>query len=325
MVFDAIGQLVVDAEARMESDEEVTLLDSESIFGIFIRRCCLAFNQMDFQEISRYFTECLSMISVISQSDREQKPTVYSQLEMQEQAEILISRLEEESQTPVPEKMEKDIRRSLELLPKYSRIHYLQYLDLVRRGESEQSEISLRRFFDSNTIKDNRTIYQYALMYMAAMRAQLGMTGLSREALREATQVARDCQDHICLLYIMCWESRLMCAALHHDKRVSKNRLKQLLVALVAKASSMRNYEMEIAGRILQTDLLILTKGPKEEVFESLVLVQALIVEHDVRRMREQWHRTASRAWAAYEKQPWVRDVMQRLLDQTSSVETPLQ
>ncbi|KAJ2778578.1 hypothetical protein GGI15_004134 [Coemansia interrupta] len=324
MFFDAVGQLVVDAEARMESDEEVTLLDSESIFGIFIRRCCLAFNLMDFQEISRFFAECLDMVRTIAKSDGERKPVVYSQLEMQEQAEVLISRLEEESQTPLPEKMEKDIRRSLEQLPRYSRIHYLQYLDLVRRGESEQSEISLRRFFDSNTIKDNRTIYQYALMYMAAMRAQLGMIELSQEALREATQVARDCQDHICLLYIICWEARLMCAALQHDKHVSKNRLKQLLIALVAKASSMRNHEMEIAGRILQTDLLILTKGPKEEVFESLVLIQALIVEHDVRKMREQWHRTASRAWAEYEKQPWARDVMQRLLDQTSSAETPL-
>ncbi|KAJ1855965.1 hypothetical protein LPJ73_002251 [Coemansia sp. RSA 2703] len=322
MFFDGLGQLVVDAETRMESDEEVTLLDSESIFGIFIRRCCLAFNQMDFQEISRFFTDCLGMIRVISQSSGGQKPIVYSQLEMQEQAEILITTLEEESQTPVPEKMEKEIKRSLEQLPKYSRIHYLQYLDLVRRGESEQSEVSLRRFFDSNTIKDNRTIYQYALMYMAAMRAQLGMVGLSREALREATQVARDCQDHICLLYIICWEARLMCAALDYDKNISKSKLKQLLVALVTKASSMRNHEMEIAGRIIQTDLLIITKGSKEEVFESLVLIQALIVEHDVQKMRDQWHRTASRAWAAYEKQPWVRDVMQKLLSQTSSAKT---
>ncbi|KAJ1937563.1 hypothetical protein GGF37_005156, partial [Kickxella alabastrina] len=153
--------------------------------------------------------------------------------------------------------MKKEIKQALELLPDYSRIHYLQYLDLIRMGESHESEQSLRRFFDNNTIKDNHTIYQYALLHLAAMRAQLGMVGAAREALVEATHVARDCQDHLCLLYIICWESRLLLQdALKSEASGSDNRegdgdaeggairAHRSISMLIDKARAMENHEM---------------------------------------------------------------------------------
>ncbi|KAJ2703333.1 hypothetical protein FB645_003960 [Coemansia sp. IMI 203386] len=305
--FDDVARLVVDAEARIEPDGEAILLDSESVFGIFVRRCFLAFNQLEFYQISRFFAECQLMASVLSGQQQVVEQTVHSQMEMQEHVEALICKLEEESRTPVPEKMQRMIRRSLDRLPGYSRIHYLRYLDLVRRGESKQSEQSLRRFFDSNAIKDNRTIYQYALLYLAAMRVQLGMADGARHALTEATHVARDCQDHLCLLYIVCWECRLLFDMLQTQKDgKTEVALRQSLGALVAKASSMHNYELEAAGRILQTDLLVATNAQPTDVFDNLVRVRALVVEHDVGRLRTAWYLTAARAWMKHEKSMWI-------------------
>ncbi|KAJ1808832.1 APC5 protein, partial [Coemansia sp. RSA 2599] len=304
--FDGIAKLVVDAESHMEPDNDAVLLDSESVFGIFIRRCFLAFGQLEFYQITRFYAECRQMALVL-EGRGDVEVTEHSQKELQEHVEALIGRLEEESRTPVPGQMEKMIRTALDRLPGYSRIHYLRYLDLVRRGESSQSEASLRRFFDSNAVKDNRTIYQYALLYLAAMRVQLGMVDGARQALTEATHVARDCQDHVCLLYIVCWECRLLFDMLQASRDArTEAALRQSLSALVAKASSMHNHELEAAGRLLQTDLLVATGAQPADVFESLVRVRALIIEHDVGKLRAAWYLTAARAWMCHEAPMWT-------------------
>ncbi|KAJ2853297.1 hypothetical protein J3B02_003213 [Coemansia erecta] len=305
--FDNTARLVVDAEKRLEPDGEAVLFDSESMFGIFIRRCFLAFNQLEFYQISRYFAQCQRMTRVLSCGDDQLERTEHSQMEQQEHVEALISRLEEESRTPVPDQMERVIRSAVDRLPGYSRIHYLRYLDLVRQGESKQSEESLRRFFDSNAVRDNRTIYQYALLYLAAMRVQLGMLDGARQALTEATHVARDCQDHLCLLYIACWECRLLFDILQAKKGgEAEMELRHLLKALVNKAASMHCFELEAAGRMLQTDLLVASGAQPNDVFESLVQVRALIVEHDVGKLRAAWYLTAARAWMKYEAPMWT-------------------
>ncbi|KAJ2764149.1 hypothetical protein IWQ57_005281, partial [Coemansia nantahalensis] len=48
--FDGVARLVVDAGARAEPDREAVLLDSESLLGVFVRRCCLAFDQLEFHQ-----------------------------------------------------------------------------------------------------------------------------------------------------------------------------------------------------------------------------------------------------------------------------------
>ncbi|KAJ1886077.1 hypothetical protein LPJ66_009809 [Kickxella alabastrina] len=217
--------------------------------------------------------------------------------------------------------MQKEIKQALELLPDYSRIHYLQYLDLIRMGESHESEQSLRRFFDNNTIKDNHTIYQYALLHLAAMRAQLGMAGAAREALVEATHVARDCQDHLCLLYILCWESRLLLqGALKNEAGGSDNRggdgdgeadairAHRSISMLIDKARAMENHEMRAVGHIMLVDLLLLLSNDADfsEIFSNLVRVRALIVEHDLTKLHASWYLTASRVFMHNESGAWL-------------------
>ncbi|KAJ2830924.1 hypothetical protein GGI24_001772 [Coemansia furcata] len=51
--FDCARQLVIEAEdVQVRADSDSMPLDSESVFGIFVRRCCLAFDQLDKQQKS---------------------------------------------------------------------------------------------------------------------------------------------------------------------------------------------------------------------------------------------------------------------------------
>lgn len=289
--FDELQQLIVDTDAAagMEGDLEMTLLDSESPFGVFVRRCSLAFRQLEFHQIGELLGECKQALLALQGKDnysgRSMAPTMTSQTELQEHIEHHIRQLEEECGAPAPAKMEKEVKDAARNLPDYSRLHYLQYLSMVRMGECEQSEEALRRFFDRNATKDVHTTYQYALLYLAAMQAQLGMTDEARKSLAEATQVARDGQDHICLLYIACWEMRLLPS---HQQTTSK------MQDLITKAAAMGCHELQASGLI---QLAELAGASAREAFDSLMQARALVVEHNIDRQNNAWLLAAGRVW----------------------------
>ncbi|KAJ2712196.1 hypothetical protein H4R19_002879 [Coemansia spiralis] len=298
--FDGLGRLVVNAGARMEPDNEATLLDSESLFGVFVRRCCLAFDQLEFHQVGQFFAECLQAAMALGDGEPQAGGRVpgRSRLELQEHIESLVELLESEADAPVAGELEAHIRQAAGQLPDHSRLHYLAYLSLVRAGESEQSEAALRRFFDST--RDSRATHQYALLYLAAMRAQLGMDAGARQALAEATHIARDCQDHACLLFIVCWEARLQLARLKSAApdapRVRAARA--TISALIDKAASLRCYELQTAGYLQLVELLLAAHGDPRTVFEALLQAQALAIEHNVPPPQyAACHLAAAQAW----------------------------
>ncbi|PIA15679.1 hypothetical protein COEREDRAFT_87641 [Coemansia reversa NRRL 1564] len=318
--FDGLGRLVVNADARpTEVDDDVTTLDSESLFGIFVRRCRLAFDQLEFQQAGQFYEDCRQAVGSLSCQSTAPSDSgarllpQQAELELRENVEQLIGVLEAEAGAPLPKSMEQQIRETAAQLHGHARLHYLSYLHHVRAGESEQSEAALRRFFDSSSNSNSsgggsRAAHQYALLYLAAMRTRLGIHEAARQALSEATHVARDCQDHTCLLFIVCWESRLQLSSLSH---ITKERRQQLhcahasLTALIDKAASMDNYELQIMGHLQLADLLASTKADARLVFRSLQRAQALDVEHGVQRQRVAWHLAAAQAWQQYGS-PWL-------------------
>ncbi|KAI8322970.1 hypothetical protein GQ54DRAFT_332832 [Martensiomyces pterosporus] len=307
--FDGLKQLVVDAESRVEADEDAVLLDSESILGVFVRRCCLAFDQLEFHQAGTLHTECARALgspifSPATTGASSAATAARSQCELQEYVEFQIGLLEAGAGAPVPEVMERQVKQVMQLIPEYARAHYLNYLNHARVGEYQQSEASLRRFFDSTTVKDNRTVYQYALLYLAAVRARLGMVDEARCALTEATHIARDCQDHTCLLYIMSWETGLVLSR-QECTRLPETEVYRALAALIDKARRMHNYELQAIGHLRLTELLVSTGAAPQKVFESLVYSSALIAENDVSSLSRSWSLTAARAWAAYGSE-WV-------------------
>ncbi|KAJ2394138.1 hypothetical protein GGI23_004803 [Coemansia sp. RSA 2559] len=298
--FDELRALVTSA-ANPSDGGELILLDSESILGLFVRRCCLAFDQLEFHQTGAFFNECVRAFGVIrGDCDEGGGAAVRSRIELQEYLEHQISLLEAEAGAPVPAEMEDQIRHAMAALPDHSRTHYLDYLNQVRAGECHQAESSLRRFFDSNLVKDNRTIYQYALLYLAAMRAQLGMLKPARHALTEATHVARDCQDHTCLLYIMFWEARLQLQLqLRRSNSTASDgaQFLQNVYALIDKAVAMQNHSVWATGVISLSDYFVQSGAPARRAFDALIQALAVLVEHDVCRLRGPWHLAASRAW----------------------------
>ncbi|KAJ2162206.1 APC5 protein [Coemansia sp. RSA 552] len=260
--FDGLARLVVDAaEAQMQPDDEATLLDSESVFGVFVRRCCLAFDQLEFHQVGQLFEDARSTARVVAGQDPP-GPVARSRLELQEHIEHLVGVLEAEAQAPVAAEMETRVRQMAAQLPDHSRLHYLNYLNLVRAGESEQSAQALRRVFDSS--QSSHLGYQYALLFLAAMHVQLGMYAGAQRALTEATHVARDCQDHACLLFIVCWESRLLLARLQQasapaDRRGLARQARTAAAALIDKARAMGNSELQTAGHLQLAELQLVS------------------------------------------------------------------
>ncbi|KAJ2515287.1 hypothetical protein GGI11_002359 [Coemansia sp. RSA 2049] len=310
--FDELRALVTSATTPPMAGHsgEVMLLDSESILGLFVRRCCLAFDQLEFHQTGAVFNEYLRAVNVIRGGDTDENgchsTVVRSRIELQEHLEHQVSLLEAEVGGPVPAEMEDEIRRAMGALPDHSRTYYLDYLNQVRTGECYRAEASLRRFFDSNAIKDNRTMYQYALLYLAAMRARLGMVAPALLALTEATHVARDCQDHVCLLYIMFWRVRLLIQASSASDNLDGNTvsLEAHIRALIDKAVAMQNYGIWAAGLVLLADYYLQTQpaspSSSSRVFSTIVQAHAVLTEYDVHGMRGPWHLVASRAWLHY-------------------------
>ncbi|KAJ1929583.1 APC5 protein, partial [Linderina macrospora] len=189
--FDDLRVLVINAETQEEKDEDVILLDSESIFGIFVRRCVLAFEQLEFHQTGTFHRTCMAAIE-----SSEQAAGMSSALELQDLVAHQTRLLEGETGIVVPHDMKQQIRNLLGALPGYANTHYLDYLRLAHAGEYEQSEASLRRFFDSSAMEQHKHGFQYALLYLAVVRTRLGLVGEAQQALNEAMQIARDFQDH---------------------------------------------------------------------------------------------------------------------------------
>ncbi|KAJ2799573.1 hypothetical protein H4R20_004384 [Coemansia guatemalensis] len=326
--FDGLGRLVISADARpTEVDDDVMTLDSESLFGIFVRRCRLAFDQLEFHQVGQFYEDCrqaaagLARQNAVSDANRAGLPPQQAELELREHVEQLIGILETEAGAPLPTTMEQQIREAAAQLHGHARLHYLSYLHHVRSGESEQSEAALRRFFDSSSDSSrnsNRAALQYALLYLAAMRTRLGIHDAARQALTEATHVARDCQDHTCLLYIVCWESRLQLSSLTHNSAERSHQLQQAhasLAALIDKAATMGNHELQTMGHLQLADLLSSTKADARLVFRSLQRAQALDVEYGVQRQRVAWHLAAAQAWQHYGS-PWLAQLCVQMAQQ---------
>ncbi|KAJ2353530.1 APC5 protein, partial [Coemansia sp. RSA 2618] len=327
--FDAAARLVVDAETGLEMDLDATLLDSESIFGVFVRRCCLAFARLEFHLVGEFLDECRRATRAFSRNPsgpvgpeepavcagphrsvlelqgsdahagphrsavEPEEPDAHagprrSVLELQEHVDHLTALLETSARAPAPRAMERIMRCALSRLTDQSRLHYLGYLNLVRQRECSKSEHALRRFFDSS--RDTAgAAHQYALLYLAAMRAQLGAVQGALDALREARHIACDCQDHVCLLFIEAWVARLLVGELKRTGPGGGRGVESVVRGVVETATGMRNPEFQTVGYLMLSDLQLAT------VFESLICAHALSIEHNVHRAAS--HLTQAQAW----------------------------
>ncbi|KAJ1938011.1 APC5 protein, partial [Linderina pennispora] len=236
--FDSLRVLVVYAETQEAKDDEAILLDSESIFGIFVRRCVLAFEQLEFHQTGKFHNACIA--ATTAPKLKTSKP---SQHELQDLVDHQIRLLENETGAAVPTDMASKIHGLIDALPGYAHAHYLDYLRLARTGEYEQSEASLRRFFDSSAMAQSKYGFQYALLYLAVLRTRLGLVAEAQQALDEALHTARDLQDHTCRVYVTIWQARLQYVKYKHGQSEPAT-VRASLEGLIASATNMQLREM---------------------------------------------------------------------------------
>ncbi|KAJ1857542.1 hypothetical protein GGH12_003936 [Coemansia sp. RSA 1822] len=249
-------------------------VDEESMLGVFVRRCWLAFSRMEFYVVGKFLGECRHALRVMqSGSDVEfVDPEPSSELELH--VDRLISALE--SHTPIPS-ITHAFRASAS-----PHVHYLTSLDFARQRESSSSESSLRQFFD----RHDGAHGHHALLHLAALRTQL-MSNDAQNALDEARHIARDCQDTRALLFIACWECRLLVERGQSEGREAENAVRAFIESAVCDA------ELQTVGYLMLCDVQSMTEGNK--VFETLERVRALATTHNTRRTAT--HIAHSRVW----------------------------
>ncbi|KAI9469541.1 APC5 protein [Coemansia sp. RSA 989] len=302
--FDGLDTLLADEPPMAE---DALLLDSDSLFGVFVRRCLLAFAQLEFHRVGTFLEECRQALDCLQ--ERSTAAPAMSRMEMHEHIEHLIAALEDGVGASVPV-VERQIRMSAARLSDSSRLQLLRFLHLVRQGECHEAESALRRFFDSS-YRETRAVHQHALLYLAAMRVQLGMLDAARLALDEATHIARDCQDHHCLLFISCWHARLLVARFKHSLLPSHAQAaRAALGCLIDKAAHMHCAELQIVGYLLLSDLQLAASD--ERAFENIVRAQALAIEHSVPKQLPACRLALAEAWLRFGC-PWVSQLSAQL------------
>ncbi|KAJ2445558.1 hypothetical protein IWW46_001421 [Coemansia sp. RSA 2440] len=265
-------------------------MDEESILGVFVRRCCLAFARMEFYIVGSFFNECRQALRVMrNELEPECDPDLpSSELDLPSSnpdlpssdpdlhVTQLISALE--SHTPIPVTTTRAVLSSSARTPYF---HYLESLDLVRQRESTRSLSSLRQFFDRHTAPGH-----HALLHMSAWHTRLQMTNDARSALDEALHIARDLQDTRALEFIACWECKLLVES------GSELEAKHAVCAFIESAERTKNAVMQATGYLMLCELQV---NEGIAVFETLVRARALAVEHDTQRAAT-WL-AHSRAW----------------------------
>ncbi|KAJ2501684.1 hypothetical protein GGH96_001757 [Coemansia sp. RSA 1972] len=237
-------------------------MDEESMLGVFARRCCLAFARMEFYMVGKFLDECRQALRVMrNESDVDPElPT----LELELCVDHAISSLE--SHSPIPISTTRAVFAASSHLDSPS-VRYLESLDFARRRESSRSSSSLRQFFD----RHNGTAH-YALLHLAALRAQLKMSNDARSALNEARHIARDTQDTRALLYIACWECKLL---VEQNETSAEDAVR----AFIESTKRTNDAELLATGYLVLCGLQL-----NEKAFETLVRVRALAAEHNTQR-----------------------------------------
>ena len=217
---------------------------STSPLGLFIRRCALEWNKMQFQDTTALWMDLMAyrlpskssytrknpgpsnafdsnltdfdlddgishaLASITFRTmimDTDQDRKRLVNYDSDKLMEFQISEMQSIGGR-LPEAMRTRLRQMAEMGNSAPKLsHYLRFLDAWRAGNFTSAFDSLHRYFDYTMHSRDRMYYQYALLNLAILHSDFGGYQEAISAMQEAIATARENKDVVCLNYCMSW------------------------------------------------------------------------------------------------------------------------
>ncbi|OBZ89709.1 Anaphase-promoting complex subunit 5 [Choanephora cucurbitarum] len=190
--------------------EGALILDKLSVFGIFIRRCRVEYENMSFkqlEDVQRAHTQYLSGLSGDAEFTTGLDPKAegwVSDYNVKEFLKWQAEKIQKTGTTNIDvkslhqwlQKIEKDV-------PDMVNIGQVRYLNYTRTKEYTNSLSCLNASFDLSLVKGVEI--QYALLNLGILEHKFGHQWNAISALKDAVSAARANQDEYCLQEIQFW------------------------------------------------------------------------------------------------------------------------
>jgi len=179
-------------------------VDGCSVFGIYIRKRCLGFDELPFEGLGRLWKSFLSYIK----EDKKDNSWVFSSRDVERALFEQCLTIEKEVGKFDFEEVESKYHHLLENNPELPVGHFCTFLNCLFHKERVGAMESLHRYFDYAVIRERRgvtenfkrtSVMQYAAILLAAMHFEFGDENLSLKATEEAILVAHQSADQECL------------------------------------------------------------------------------------------------------------------------------
>lgn len=236
-------QILRERETGEVSDQTYGRILRTSPLGLFIRRCNLEHERLQFQDSITLWQDFIVYRAPTRLAHEKKNPPLgrsaidgnFEDLQIDGShplAQIMYGRLTEIAEDPDSTYSPHDVERLMEFqvsemqrlggrlpsemksrleqmskagraIPKLG--HYLSFLDAWRAGDYFSAFDNLHRYFDYTMQSRERTFYQYALLNLAILQADFGCHGEALPAMQEAIATARETKDTTCLNFCMSW------------------------------------------------------------------------------------------------------------------------
>lgn len=161
-------------------------------------------------------------------------------------------------------------------------VEYVKFIRAWRSGDQATAFDCLHRYFDYTMHSMERTLYQYALLNLAVMQADLGSLQEAVAAIQETIKTARDNQDAACLNFALSWLYQVMKARPGQKPLVDKMGMirseREGLEYVRTKAKESGQWSLCTSTLLREAELMLLDGDSMASALEKLARASSLNV-----------------------------------------------
>ncbi|KAJ1974056.1 hypothetical protein H4R35_003798 [Dimargaris xerosporica] len=304
LIAQTLGLVVFQTLAGDGHDDEVQYVEESSALGLFIRRCWLAYKQLEFHEVSRLYQQFIRLIQALGEPNQPRIASAIARFDVEQFIDAQVQALTDGNHADA---LNPHLARQLQhlgrLFPHLSKVHFAHYLAAARQGDYDDARLSLHRFFDYMGERGTKTLHQYALLNLACLESQFHHDADAIRAIEEAVAVARENRDQECLSYAASWLYRLICSHPHQfpGQRATEQ---QMLDSLAGKTKQLNLVHLQCLSELNRTRQRLLHGHSPAVVLESLMKCLLLLRTHRLSHTVGTCYMLTAAAWQTYGYSP---------------------
>ena len=189
----------------------IQVVDTDGELGIFVRKTCLGFDQLSFENMTRLWESLQQQVENHMNEGSNEDATQQWSLSLQQKQDLLRLQcltLDEAVSNQSPQDMQSQVQSLLEQEQQIPAAHFLKFLTKLQQGSKTGALDALHQYFDYAMIAERKdmkrqVVLHYATLLLAAVHQEFGDTELSRKATEEAINVAQQAGDPACVAHAL--------------------------------------------------------------------------------------------------------------------------